>query len=156
MIRVIQIVKKKQPKLSVASTLAVSHLFLIKIYDQNNKKTKGVWVTVVIWNHLCCIGVKSRGSRGVRVRARWAGQLVTVRSCWPRRGQLPGLPKEGSQAWAFCCCLQSSQRPPAQEFTFHSPGFSSYGGEATQLKRRLFFFFFLSASFFFFLIFWFN
>lgn len=69
------------------------------------------------------------------------GQPVTVRSRWPRHGQLPGLPKEGSQAWAFSSCLQSSQRPRAQEFTFHSLGFSSYGEEAKQLKRRLFFFF---------------
>lgn len=78
------------------------------------------------------------------------GQPVTVRSGWPLRGQLPGLPKEGSQAWAFSSCLQSSQRPRAQEFTFHSLGFSSYGGEAKQLKRRLLFFlvFFLRASFF--------
>lgn len=52
-------------------------------------------------------------------------------------GQLPGLPKEGSQAWAFSSCLHSSQRPLAQEFTFHSLGFSSHGGEAKQLKRRL-------------------
>lgn len=56
---------------------------------------------------------------------------------FPCPGQLPGLPKEGSQAWAFSSCLHSSQRPQAQEFTFHSLGFSSHGGEAKQLKRRL-------------------
>lgn len=37
----------------------------------------------------------------------------------------------------FLLCLHSSQRPQAQEFTFHSLGFSSHGGEAKQLKRRL-------------------
>lgn len=36
----------------------------------------------------------------------------------------------------FSSCLHSSQRPRAQEFTFHSLGFSSRGGEAKQLKRR--------------------
>lgn len=84
--------------------------------------------------------------------------------CWycapspnaPYPGQLPGLPKEGSQVWAFSSCLHSSQRPQAQEFTFHSLGFSSHGGEAKQLKRRLgflraclysfFFFFFFSVN----------
>lgn len=37
----------------------------------------------------------------------------------------------------FLLCLHSSRRPRAQEFTFHSFGFSSHGGEAKQLKRRL-------------------
>lgn len=63
--------------------------------------------------------------------------LLCAISKRPCPGQLPGLPKEGSQAWAFSSCLHSSQRPLAQEFTFHSLGFSSHGREAKQLKRRL-------------------
>lgn len=68
----------------------------------------------------------------------------------PYPGQLPGLPKEGSQVWAFSSCLHSSRRPQAQEFTFHSLGFSSHGGEAKQLKRRLGFLRACLYSFFFF------
>lgn len=140
--RVIQIVKKKQ--LSVASSLVVSRLFLIKIYcSQKNVFLKPSFLDPG----------EVAGLLGVGVRAGWAGPPVTVRSRRPRRGQLPGLPKEGSQAWAFSCCLQSSQRPPAQEFTFHSPGFSSYGGRGDAIKTSLVVFFFC-ASFFFFLIFW--
>lgn len=50
----------------------------------------------------------------------------------------------------FLLCLHSSQRPQAQEFTFHSLGFSSHGGEAKQLKRRLGFLRACLFSFFFF------
>lgn len=50
----------------------------------------------------------------------------------------------------FLLCLHSSQRPQAQEFTFHSLGFSNHGGEAKQLKRRLGFLRACLFSFFFF------
>lgn len=71
------------------------------------------------------------------VSTRRGGAVRYISNMSPNPGQLPGLPKEGSQAWAFfSSCLHSSQRPRAQEFTFHSLGFSSRGGEAKQLKRR--------------------
>lgn len=107
----------------------ISHLIVLELLQRalRRKSARNIFLYLKpnIQTH-CCVVSTRRG-----------GAVRYISNMSPNPGQLPGLPKEGSQAWAFfSSCLHSSQRPRAQEFTFHRLGFSSRGGEAKQLKRR--------------------